>query len=220
MTETDAYALNSICLLRLSALGDVTHVVPVVLSLRDQLPNAHITWIIGKTEAKLVGDLPGVEFIVLDKKAGFEGYRQLWRKLRQRRFDVLLHMQVALRSNLAAALVPARIRVGYDRARSKDLHSLFINRRIAAAPGQHVRDCLASFLEPIGLNPAPARWQIPLSRADRRATRCGTGCRNVTRHWPTTRFRPTGQMWSLSEAPRHRKLRSLTPSRPEWKGAP
>lgn len=157
---------NSVCILRLSAIGDVTHVVPVVLSLQQQQPGIHITWIIGKVEYKLVGDLPGVEFIVFNKKAGWRGYRELWGQLRGRRFDAMLHMQVALRANLAAALIPARITVGYDRDRSKDLHQLFINRRIAAAPQQHVRDCLASFLQPLGLEAAPPLWTIPLSDAD------------------------------------------------------
>ena len=158
--------LKSICILRLSAIGDVTHVIPVVLSLQEQCPGIRITWVIGRTEARLVGDLPGVEFIIFDKKAGLAGYRALWRQMRGRRFDALLHMQVAFRANLASALVPARRRIGYDRARSKDFHSLFINERIAPTPRQHVRDCLASFLEPLGLDPAPPRWRIPLSEQD------------------------------------------------------
>ncbi len=70
--------------------------------------------------------------------------------MKDRKFDALLHMQVAFRANLAAACIPAKLKIGYDKARSKDLHSLFINRRIAPAPHQHVRDCLASFLEPLG----------------------------------------------------------------------
>ncbi|TVP81222.1 glycosyltransferase family 9 protein [Thioalkalivibrio sp.] len=159
--------MNSVVILRLSAIGDVTHVVPVVLSLQRQRPDVRITWIIGRLEAKLVGDLPGVEFLVFDKKAGLAGYRELRRQLRGRRFDALLHMQVALRANLAAALVPASVRVGYDRARSKDLHGLVVNRRIRAVPAQHVRDCLASFLEPLGLEAAEPRWEIPLGDGDR-----------------------------------------------------
>ncbi|KAA1171620.1 glycosyltransferase family 9 protein [Marinobacter salinexigens] len=158
--------MKSICILRLSAIGDVTHVIPVVLSLQEQVPGIEITWVIGKIEARLIGDLPGVEFIIFDKKAGRQGYKELRQKMRGRRFDALLHMQVAFRANLAAACIPARVRVGYDYARSKDLHSLFINKRIAAAPEQHVRDCLASFLEPIGLKAAPPRWNIPLSESD------------------------------------------------------
>lgn len=158
--------MKKICLMRLSAIGDVTHAVPVVLSLQAQIPNVEITWIIGKTENRLIGDLPGVEFIVFDKKQGFGGYRKLKSQLKGRRFDALLHMQVAFRANLAAALIPARVKVGYDRVRSKDLHSLFIDRRIEFEPRQHVRDCLASFLEPLGLKAAPPRWHIPLSGED------------------------------------------------------
>lgn len=166
MPQPSPHIINSICILRLSALGDVTHVVPVVLSLQEQLPGVQITWVIGKLEARLIGDLPGVEFVIFDKKAGRQGYAELRRSMKGRRFDVLLHMQVAFRANVAAALIPAKIKVGYDNARSKDLHSLFINRRIAPAHGQHVRDALASFLEPIGLEAAPPRWLIPLREHD------------------------------------------------------
>lgn len=191
--------LNSVCIMRLSALGDVTHVIPVVKSLQAQAPGIAITWVIGKLEAKLVGDLPGVEFIVFDKKAGLEGYKALRRAMRGRHFDALLHMQVSLRANLAAALIPATIKVGYDKARSKDLHSLFINRRIASEAEQHVRDCLASFLEPLDLVPAPPRWHIPLNDADYSLAReyCAQDCINFVispcashalRNWSSQRY--------------------------------
>ena len=159
-------ALRSICIVRLSALGDVTHVIPVVKALQAQRPGARITWVIGRIEAKLIGDLPGVEFIVYDKRSGISGLFALWRRLRGHRFDALLHMQVSLRANIVAALIPARVRVGYDKARSKDLHSLAVNRRIPARSRQHVRDCLASFIEPLGLDPAPPVWEILLQAVD------------------------------------------------------
>ncbi|MBZ0332629.1 hypothetical protein MARI_22720 [Marinobacter sp. JH2] len=191
--------MKSICILRLSAIGDVTHVIPVVLSLQEQLPGVHITWVIGKIEAKLIGDLPGVEFIIFDKKTGRQGYADLRKQMKDRKFDALLHMQVALRANLAAALIPAKIKVGYDKARSKDLHSLFINKRIAPAPQQHVRDCLASFLEPLGLKAAPPRWHIPLTDADHEFARSHLAadrknliispCASHTlRNWPAERY--------------------------------
>ncbi|MEP1216520.1 MAG: glycosyltransferase family 9 protein [Marinobacter sp.] len=191
--------MNSICILRLSAIGDVTHVIPVVLSLQEQLPGVKITWVIGKIEAKLIGDLPGVEFVIFDKKAGRKGYVDLRNTLKARKFDALLHMQVALRANLAAAMIPAKVKVGYDKARSKDLHSLFINRRIAPAPQQHVRDCLASFLEPLGLIPAAPKWVIPLNQEDHEFAhnQLATDRRNLVispcashtlRNWPADRY--------------------------------
>ena len=154
--------IESLCLLRTSALGDVTHVVPLVRTLQDAWPATRLTWIIGKLERKLVGDIAGVEFVTFDKRAGLAGYRGVRRELAGRRFDALLHMQVALRSNLLSLAIRAERRIGYDRARAKDLHGLFIDERIPARTGEHVLDALGSFIEPLGLKQTMVRWGIPI----------------------------------------------------------
>lgn len=157
-----ANPLSSICLLRTSALGDVTHVVPIVRTLQVAWPRTRLTWIVGKLEHKLVGEIPGVEFLVFDKSAGWRGFAALRRQLVGRRFDALLHLQVALRANLVSALVRADWRIGYDRERSKDLHGLFVNARIAQRSGDHVLNAMASFLEPLGLRQTRVEWNIPI----------------------------------------------------------
>ena len=155
-------APSSICLLRLSALGDVTHVLPLVATLREAWPGVALTWVIGKGEQRLLDGLPGVEFVVYDKKTGLAGMRALRRALAGRRFDALLQMQVAARANLLSAFIPARRRIGYDRARSKDLHGLFVNERIPDRPGIHVLDAIGSFCEPLGLRQTQVRWDMPV----------------------------------------------------------
>ena len=152
----------SICLLRTSAIGDVTHVVPLVRTLQQAWPETSLTWIVGKLERNLVGDLPGVEFITFEKAAGWAGMRAVHAALRGKRFDALLQMQVAMRSNLLSLGVKADHRIGYDRARSKDLHGLVINERIPARTGEHVLDAIGSFCEPLGLKQTDIRWDIPI----------------------------------------------------------
>ena len=152
----------SICLLRLSALGDVTHVVPLVRTLQAAWPHTRLSWIIGKLEHRLLGDLPGVEFIVFDKGSGLRGAAALRAALRGHRFDALLLLQVALRANLLSLLVPAGRRIGYDRARARDGHGLFVRERIPARTGQHVLDAIGSFAEPLGLRQQQVRWDIPI----------------------------------------------------------
>ena len=159
--------LASICLLRTSAIGDVTHVVPLLRTLQSAWPDTSLTWVIGKLERKLVGDLPGVEFVTMDKSAGWAGMRAVQKAMRGRPFDALLHMQVALRANLLSVGIRARRRIGYDRARAKDLHSLVINERIPARSGQHVLDAIGSFCEPLGLQQTQVRWDIPIPDAER-----------------------------------------------------
>jgi heptosyltransferase I len=152
----------SLCLLRLSALGDVTHVVPLVRTLQAAWPACSIAWIIGRGEHRLLEGLAGVEFLEYDKRSGLAGLRALRRRLRGRRFDALLQMQVALRANLLSAVVPARRRIGYDRARSRDLHGLFVDERIADRPGIHVLDAIGSFCVPLGLRQDTVRWDLPV----------------------------------------------------------
>lgn len=152
----------SICLLRLSALGDVTHVLPLVRTLRSAWPEVRLHWIIDKAGHRLLDGLPGVAFHVYDKKSGLNGMRALRRELPAEGFDALLQMQVALRANLLSAFVPARRRIGYDRSRSKDLHGLFVNERIADHPGIHVLDAIGSFCEPLGLKQTEVVWEMPV----------------------------------------------------------
>ncbi len=151
--------------MRLSALGDVTHVVPLVRTLQRALPDASLTWILGSAERRLLAGLEGVELVEFDKRTGLEGMLQLRRHLAGRHFDVLLHMQVAARANLVSTVVRADRRVGFDRARSKDLHGLFISERIANRPGIHVLDAIGSFCEPLGIVQRDVLWNLPVETA-------------------------------------------------------
>ena len=152
---------HSLCLLRLSALGDVTHVVPLVRTLQRHWPQRQVHWVIDKGGFKLLDGLEGVTFHTYDKQTGLAGMRALRREL-PGRFDALLQMQVALRANLLSAFIPARRRIGYDRSRSKDLHGLVINERIPDRPGIHVLDAMGSFCEPLGLKQTDVVWDLPV----------------------------------------------------------
>jgi heptosyltransferase I len=154
-----------ICVLRLSALGDVCHVLPVVRTLQDAWPATRITWILGKLEHKLLGHIPGIEFVVFDKKAGFDGYRTLRRRMSGPRYDAMLHMQLAIRASLAAALVPAAAKVGFDRGRARELQWLFTTHRIEPREREHVQDSLFGFAEALGVRERSLRWDIPLPDA-------------------------------------------------------
>ena len=141
----------SICLLRLSALGDVCHCIALVRVLQRQFPEAKITWVIGKTEHRLVADLPDIEFAVFDKRSGWKGINALRRQLSGRRFDVLLHAQVSARANLLSRMISAGRRIGFDRARSREGHGWVINERIAAVPFQHQADAMLEFARVLGV---------------------------------------------------------------------
>jgi heptosyltransferase I len=150
------------CILRLSAIGDTCHVVPMLRNLQQAWPTTQFTWVIGKVEAKLMGLIEGVEFITVDKRAGFGARRQLNEQLAGRRFDVLLHMQLAFRASLLAREIRADVKLGFDRRRARELQWLFTNARIAPRAREHVLDSFFGFSEALGVRDRQIRWDIPL----------------------------------------------------------
>ncbi|MCC7464367.1 MAG: glycosyltransferase family 9 protein [Gammaproteobacteria bacterium] len=158
---------SHLCILRLSAIGDTCHVVPIVRTLQHAWPATRITWVIGRVEARLLGLLPDVEFITVDKRAGWRAFASLRAALQGRRFDVLLHMQLALRASLLSLAIRAERRIGYDWARARELQWLFCNERIPARRNEHVQDCFFGFTDTLGLTQRQLDWRLPLPEAAR-----------------------------------------------------
>jgi len=153
---------QNICILRLSAIGDTCHVVPVLRTLQQAWPQARFTWVIGSLEAGLMRTLPGVEFITVDKRDRRTARRALAVALDGRRFDVLLHMQLALRASLIARQIRATVKLGFDRPRAREMQWLFTNQRIAAHRREHVLDSFFGFAAALGVPQRVLRWDVPL----------------------------------------------------------
>ena len=143
---------KSICILRLSSIGDITHMIPIIKTIHTYSPKTDITWIIGKTEYSLVKNMADIEFIVIDKKKFTSTISTLVSLFKNRKFDILLHMQVSLRSNIFSLFVKAQKKIGFDKSNAKNLHNLFINEAIDASPRLHVMEVFFMFLLKIGID--------------------------------------------------------------------
>jgi heptosyltransferase I len=126
-------------------------------------PETRFTWIIGKLEAKLMKALlPEIEFITFDKAATL---REMWRlraALRERRFDLLLDLQLAFRASMLSRLIKAPIKLGFDRQRARELQWWFTNAQIAPASSEHVLDSFMGFVRACGIEPTAPRWDVHL----------------------------------------------------------
>jgi heptosyltransferase I len=161
-------APEALCLIRLSAIGDCCHTLPVVRTLQAAWPQTRITWIVGRTEFGLLDGASGIEFITFDKANPWASLAAIRRQLATRRFPLLLHMHASMRANLVSTVVRADVRLGFDRARARDYQWLFTNQKIAATPGQHVMDGLFAFAEHLGVRNRVLRWDFNLGPGDRR----------------------------------------------------
>jgi heptosyltransferase I len=213
-----------VCILRLSAIGDTCHIVPVLRTMQKAWPATRFSWIIAKSESRLMRLIGGVEFIIVDKHAGLGGVAALRRDLDGRRFDVLLHMQVALRASLIALQVSAAVKLGFDRPRARELQWLFTNARIAARSREHVLDSFFGFPAALGIKERLLRWDIALPDAaeayaraqipDAQRTLVISPCSShVRRNWRPERYAAVAE-----HAVRHHGMRVILsggPSAPE-----
>ncbi len=161
---------QSVCLLRLSAIGDTCHALAALRVMQAAWPQTRFTWVIGKLEARLMtAILPEIEFITFDKGASLTELRRLRGILRGRRFDLLLHMQLSIRASILSTLVRAPIKLGFDRRRARELQWLFTNAQIAPARDEHVLDSFMRYPQACGIaTPAVPRFDVTLP-ADARA---------------------------------------------------
>ncbi|WP_440878395.1 glycosyltransferase family 9 protein [Vibrio natriegens] len=160
-------APSSLCILRLSAIGDVCNTIATVQAIQKQWPSTQITWITGKLESQLLAAIDGVEVIVFDKKAGLEGYKALWKQLKGRKFDALLHMQYAIRASVATLGIKAKYRLGFSSDRSQDFQTLFTNVKVPSPQSLHVADGLMAFAHQIGVPNTELDWTLTYSEQDR-----------------------------------------------------
>ncbi|MEO5510400.1 MAG: glycosyltransferase family 9 protein, partial [Longimicrobiales bacterium] len=162
---------RSIAIVMLSALGDAVHVLPVANALKRAWPDTRITWIIQPVPFRLVEGHPAIdEFIVFHRRRGLKGissFKELRHKVNGRHFDLVINLQVYFKAGIITRMLNAPIKLGFDRARARDLNWLFTTHRIPEhAPG-HVQDQYFEFLQFLGIDPGPVEWRIPITTSER-----------------------------------------------------
>lgn len=152
----------NICIIRLSAIGDVCNAATIINRIRMQWYDATITWICGAPEKALLEMIPNLNLIVYDKKAGFKGNLKVWKQLKDQQFDLLLHLQASLRASILTLGIKAKRRIGYHRSRAYEMQWLFTKERTEAPKGWHVVDNYQAFADYLGCPEAPISWPFEL----------------------------------------------------------
>jgi heptosyltransferase I len=119
---------GKILLIKLSALGDVVHTIPVVHKLRRRYPAARLDWLVSSSVAELLQGHPAIdnvfEFVREEwlkpwRLAPFVSSARLAAKLRAVDYDLVLDLQGQLRSAAFAFATGAPVRIGFDRPRAE-----------------------------------------------------------------------------------------------------
>ncbi|HEX5870847.1 MAG TPA: glycosyltransferase family 9 protein [Longimicrobium sp.] len=192
--------LERITVVMISTVGNAVHTLPVINSIKAHRPDARITWIMQPGSKALVEGHPAVdEVVVLDRKRGVAGFAALRKALAGHRFDAALNLQAYFKAGVATRLTNAPVRIGYDRARARDLTWLFSTHRLPARPRGHVQDEFLEFLHFLGI---PVRLEWGLEPAEEERVRYApllpdapgptvamvVGTTKAAKEWPAERY--------------------------------
>jgi heptosyltransferase-1 len=130
---------------KLSALGDVAHALPVIDYLGKAAPGARIDWVVDRRFAPLLEGNPGLRRVVsLDLKrwkrewAAGDARREAAsavEELRQGEYDAAFDLQGNAKSGVVTRLSGAPLRFGFDRHGVRESPNLlFTNRKVALLP--------------------------------------------------------------------------------------
>ena len=99
--------LRHILVIRLSAMGDVAMMVPVLLALRESYPHLAVTVLTRKFFAPILDPVPGIQIYhaeVEGRHKGIPGLIKLFRELKRQPFEAVADLHDVLRSNLLKLL--------------------------------------------------------------------------------------------------------------------
>jgi len=168
-------------IVRLSAVGDVVHALPLAMGLRRAYPEARITWVAQEGPARLLVGHPAIdEVLVFPRRGGLRAWWRFLRELRARRFDAVVDPQGNAKSGAVALLSGAPVRAGLSLRDCKEwVNALCSNRRGPRARGPHGVERAWAAGARLGVGAGPDAWGLHATDAERDAWRArarAAGC--------------------------------------------
>ncbi|HLA86271.1 MAG TPA: glycosyltransferase family 9 protein [Thermoguttaceae bacterium] len=191
-----------ILIVRLSAIGDTVHGMPVLCALRERFPAAHLSWVVERRAAALLRGHAALDELIELPRGWLRSPREvlgLRRRLRKLQPEVTIDLQGLTKSAIVARLSSARRRIGFGDEKGREL-SRWLNNELVHAPAAHVIDANLQLLGPLGVTSPAVRFDVPETPEDARnieamIARAGVGGRfaliNPGAGWPSKLWPPS-----------------------------
>jgi lipopolysaccharide heptosyltransferase I len=156
-------APRAFLIIRLGALGDIVHALPIAAALRATWPDARIDWLVDVRHRPILDRVTGLSGIVpVDTRQmrGDVGVVAVVRRLRAARYDVAVDAQGLMKSAWLARLAGARRVVGLARGHLREPLARWGYDDTAEPAGPHVVDHALALAEAAGAAAGPARFAL------------------------------------------------------------
>ena len=209
---------SRILIVRLSALGDIVHAVPVLAALRRHDPSVEVDWLVEEAYAPILGLVDGLHQQVVVRASeragppaegaggprflhGPSGYVRAVAFLRRQRYDVALDLQGLIKSAVWARASGARRVVGFAREHLREPPAAWLYHERVTPPhpahvihknlalAAHLGAAVAPVSLPLGSEPSPALATAMQGLLDgARYAVLNPGAGWPNKRWPAERF--------------------------------
>ena len=156
-------------IVRLGALGDIVHALPLAAALRATWPDARIDWLVDVKHRAILDHVGGLSAIVpvdTRRMAGETGVVPVVRRLRAARYDVAIDAQGLLKSAVLAYLAGAARVVGLARDHLRERLASWAYDDTAQPAGPHVVDHALALAQAAGAAIGPPRFALQAPASD------------------------------------------------------
>lgn len=122
-----ANKIKKILIIRLSALGDAIHTLPMANAIRKQYPDAQIDWIVEDKAAEFIINNPLLNNVYVlerkkwrknpDKTANIKEFFSIIKNIRKEKYDIVIDTQQLLKSSLIMGLSGGKRKIALDGGR-------------------------------------------------------------------------------------------------------
>jgi len=192
-------------IVRLGALGDIVHALPLAAALREAGPEARIDWLVDVRHRAILDYVEGLSGVVTGDTRGMRGpagVPAVVRALRAARYDAAIDAQGLVKSAVLARLAGARRVIGFDGAHLREPLARWAYTETVVPDGPHVLDKASALARAMGgaasapvfpLRPprsdVTTRTRAALGiAADRPFAALNPGAAWPNKRWPADRF--------------------------------
>ena len=172
----DMTHIKRVLIIRMSAIGDVVHALPLASALKIAYPHLEISWLVEEISAALVEGNPYLDHVFVIPRSKWKKGRlnspQVWREylafigeLRNQNFDLTIDLQGYAKSALIVAAIGARYRFGWWRL--KDGANLASRAMAKRTESLHRIDWFLDVARGLGVSNPVVKTPVPITEASR-----------------------------------------------------
>ncbi|MBN1102128.1 MAG: lipopolysaccharide heptosyltransferase II [Deltaproteobacteria bacterium] len=171
---------RSILIIKLSAIGDVVHTLPLLEVLRKNFPDARIDWLVEEEAAQIIEGHEGLDRMLVSGRKSWqkrllrkdrrsEALReilQFLRGLRSLEYDLVIDMQGLFKSGLLTGLSRGRRKIGFTWAREGSTLFLTALPYFVDQYRQHAIERYLKTADILGCRVGTWQGRIPVRKSD------------------------------------------------------